>query len=411
MATPLAMTNKSVAIVGAGPAGLMAAEVLASAGCAVTLYDAMAAPARKFLLAGKSGLNITHSEPHADLLARYGQARRFLEPALNAFTSNDIRSWAAGLGVETFVGSSGRVFPVAMKASPLLRAWLRRLDGFGVRLMTRHRWVDFEMDALRFAYSDGHRLVRADATIFALGGASYPRLGSDAGWVGAFKERGISISPLRPANCGFDVAWSEVFASRFAGQPVKPVALADGQRNETGEFVVTANGVEGSFIYAHSAGVRDALERGGQGAFVLDLAPGRSTDQLESDLRRQPAKASLTNRLRKGARLDGVKAGLLREFEPALAAMSPEEIARRIKHFELPVLRTRPIAEAISSAGGISRDDLDDGYMLSKLPGQFAAGEMIDWEAPTGGYLLTGCLATGRAAAQGVLRWLDSGRD
>nr|WP_250809076.1 TIGR03862 family flavoprotein [Neorhizobium tomejilense] len=400
--------TKQIAIIGGGPAGLMAAEVLSAAGHAVTVYEAMPTFGRKFLLAGKSGLNITHSEDFSKFAERFGSASARLRPALEAFTPDDVRAWAAGLGTETFVGTSGRVFPKAMKASPLLRAWLRRLEAQGVALRTRHRWVGFAENGYRFETPEGPITVQPDAALLALGGASWPRLGSDAAWVPWLRDKGIVTADLQPANCGFDVAWSEAFRERFAGEPLKSVATTSDAGTFQGEFVVSKHGIEGSLVYAHSAALRDRLFSQGQAALTVDLAPGRTLERLSRDLARQNAKASFSNRLRKGAGLEGVKTALLRELVPDANRMAPGELAEGIKALNIPVLRPRPIAEAISSAGGIAWSDLDQNYMLKPLPGLFAAGEMLDWEAPTGGYLLTACLATGRAAARGVEAWLGS---
>ncbi|MBD9371084.1 TIGR03862 family flavoprotein [Rhizobium sp. ARZ01] len=401
------MQQEDIAIIGGGPAGLMAAEVLSGAGWAVTVYEAMPTVARKFLLAGKSGLNITHSEPYARFANRFGAASERLRPALDAFSPDDMRAWASGLGIETFVGSSGRVFPTAMKASPLLRAWLRRLEAQGAKVRTRHRWIGFADDGLVFATPDGPTTIRSNATLLALGGASWPRLGSDASWVDPLSERGVSVAPLRPANCGFDVDWSDFFISRFAGLPIKSVTATSDAGTFPGEFVISRDGIEGSLVYAHAASLRDRLERDGGAVLTLDLSPGRRADRLARELARQGDKSSFANRLRKGAGLEGVKAALLRELTPDLAQHSPDDLARLIKALPLPVLRPRPIAEAISSAGGIHWSDMDTGYMLKALPGVFVAGEMLDWEAPTGGYLLTACMATGRAAARGIDSWLS----
>lgn len=405
--------TRQIAIIGGGPAGLAAAEVLAEASTAhdlaVTVYDAMPTFARKFLLAGKSGLNITHSEDFARFACRYGDASARLKPALDLFTPDDIRAWAAGLGTETFTGTSGRVFPTAMKASPLLRAWLKRLETLGVTLKTRHRWTGFHQGALGFETPQGDILVEADATVLALGGASWPRLGSDAAWAPWLQDLGVTINDLRPANCGFDVAWSEVFAERFAGAPLKSVLTTSDAGSFQGEFVVSKHGIEGSLVYAHSAALRDRLIDHGKTALVVDLMPGRTVERLSRDLSRQDAKASFSNRLRKGAGLDGVKAALIRELAPDANRMTPMEMATLIKALPIPLLRPRPIAEAISTAGGIAWEEIDEGYMLKRLPGLFVAGEMIDWEAPTGGYLLTACFATGRAAARGILARLQNG--
>ncbi len=400
--------TKQIAIIGGGPAGLMAAKVLSAAGHAVTVYEAMPTFGRKFLLAGKSGLNITHSEDFSNFTERFGSASARLRPALNAFTPDAVRDWAAGLGTETFVGTSGRVFPKAMKASPLLRAWLRRLEAQGVMLRTRHRWVGIAGNGYRFETLEGPLTVEPDAALIALGGASWPRLGSDAAWVPWLRDKGVGIADLRPANCGFDVAWSETFRERFAGEPLKSVSTTSDAGTFQGEFVVSKHGIEGSLVYAHSAALRDRLLAGSRAALTVDLAPGRTIERLAHDLARQDIKASFSNRLRKGAGLEGVKAALLRELVTDANRMAPQELAGRIKALQIPVLRPRPIAEAISSAGGITWNDLDENYMLKPLPGLFAAGEMLDWEAPTGGYLLTACLATGRAAAKGIEAWLGS---
>ena len=398
-----------IAIVGAGPAGLAAAEILSARGRRVALFDAMPSAGRKFLMAGKSGLNLTHSEAFPRFRSRFGAANAHLAPALDAFPPSAVREWADGLGAPTFVGSSGRVFPEAMKASPLLRAWLRRLAGAGVAVHTRHRWTGFENGALRFETVEGERRVDAEAALLALGGASWPRLGSDGAWVPLLHDLGIATAPLRPANCGFDVAWSEGFAQRFAGAPVKSVAVRgnNGEEPVQGEFVVTRHGVEGSLVYAVSAALRDEIERTGRARLLVDLAPGRGITRLAASLARQPAKASLSNRLRKGAGLDAVKAALLREagVEPE-AVRDPARLAALVKAAPLPLLRPRPIAEAISTAGGIALGEFDTRFMLRKRPGLFACGEMLDWEAPTGGYLLTACLATGRRAGEGIDAWL-----
>jgi len=399
--------GKQIAIIGGGPAGLMAAEILSLAGHAVTIYDSMPTVARKFLLAGKSGLNLTHSEDYASFAERYGMASARLRPVLDAFGPAEIRNWAEGLGIETFVGSSGRVFPRAMKASPLLRAWLRRLETQGVKVLTRHRWMGFAEDGHAFDTPDGAKIVRCDATLLALGGASWPRLGSDGSWMSWLAGKGVEVTDFRPANCGFDVDWSEVFRERFAGAPLKSVTATSDAGTIPGEFVISRNGIEGSLVYAHSAALRDRLEKQGNATLTLDLAPGRTENRLSKDLARQSAKASLSNRLRKGADIDGVKAGLLRELAHPDDLDDPDSLAHLIKELSVPIMRPRPIAEAISSAGGVRRESVDDGYMLNALPGVFVAGEMLDWEAPTGGYLLTACFATGRAAARGMDAWLE----
>jgi uncharacterized flavoprotein (TIGR03862 family) len=384
----------------------MAADILSRSGHTVTVYDAMPTVGRKFLLAGKSGLNITHSEDYARFATRFGAAAPRLRPALDAFTPDDIRTWAKDLGTETFIGSSGRVFPEVMKASPLLRALLRRLQAQGVAVMTRHRWIGSADDGLIFETPEGTKTIHADATLLSLGGASWPRLGSDAAWVPWLAEKGVDVSPFRPANCGFDTGWSESFSERFAGEPVKSVTATSDAGTLPGEFVISHTGIEGSLVYAHAASLRDSLDRDGKAALEIDLAPGRTVARIARDLARQDAKASFSTRLRKGAGIDGVKTALLREFSDDDDWADPESLAIRIKALSIPVLRPRPIAEVISSAGGVDWAGIDETYMLKRLPGTFVAGEMLDWEAPTGGYLLTACLATGRAAAHGIESWL-----
>ena len=397
---------KNVAIIGGGPAGLMAAEVLSAKGIVVTLFDAMPTIGRKFLLAGKSGLNLSHAEPHEKLRSRYNSAAEFLAPVLDTFTAKDICDWAQSLGIETFTGSSGRIFPKAMKASPLLRAWLARLAAQGVVMRTRHRFTGFNETGARFETPQGALDFKCDAVLLALGGASWPKLGSNAAWVPLVVSKDVDVAPLRPANCGFDVDWSEDFRQRFSGWPVKSVTATSGAGALQGEFVITQTGVEGSLVYAHSSTLRDRLDRDGKAELVLDLVPAKSAARLTSDLARQRQKDSFSTRLRKGAGLEGVKAALLRECYPDANRLSVETLADTIKAVAVPLVRPRPIEEAISSAGGIRLDGLDQNYMLKAFPGVFAAGEMLDWEAPTGGYLLTACFATGRAAAMGIMRFL-----
>ena len=398
-------------IIGGGPAGLMAAEAAATAGVGVDVYDAMPSLARKFLLAGKSGLNLTHAEPFAAFATRYGARRDRLEPLLRAFDADAVRAWAAGLGVETFVGSSGRVFPAAMKASPLLRAWLRRLDGLGVRFHPRHRWQGWDAEgALRFETASGPLTIRPAAVILALGGGSWARLGSNGAWLPWLRERGVTIKPLRPANCGFDVSWTDHFAGRFAGVPVKPVsARLDGDKPDQarrGEFVISRTGVEGSLIYALSAPLRDRLDATGAAELLLDLAPDRDAGQILSALGRPRGKQSFSQYLRRTLGLPPVKIGLLREALDEPVLRDADRLALAVKALPLRLTATRPLDEAISSAGGVDFEELDASLMLRSLPGVFCAGEMLDWEAPTGGYLLTACLATGRAAGLGAAAWL-----
>lgn len=382
----------------------MAAEML-SEQAEVHVFDAMPSLARKFLLAGKSGLNITHGEEFASFINRFGDAREKLRTALEAFTPQDVRDWAAGLGIETFEGSSHRIFPRQMKASPLLRAWIQRLGRAGVTFHTKHKWRGWTDDgALVFETPDGERLFTPAATVLALGGASWPRLGSDGGWTRLLAEKGIRINELKPANCGFEVSWSEHLKTRFAGHPVKSVALEFGGTRIKGDFVVTETGVEGSAVYALSGPLRDEIASNGKALLKIDLAPDRDEARLVRELERPQGKSSMANFLRKVAGIEGVKAALLREAGPDLP-WDPTQLMKRIKHLELVLTAPRPIAEAISSAGGIALDDLGTDYMTS-VPGLFAAGEMLDWEAPTGGYLLTACLATGRAAGLGAGEFL-----
>jgi len=399
---------RRVAIIGGGPAGLMAAEQIAAVdGLQVDVFDAMPSVGRKFLMAGKGGMNITHSEARPAFVGRYGARAGEIGRLLDAFGPEQLRDWMHGLGVDSFVGTSGRVFPTEMKAAPLLRAWLHRLRGQGVHFHVRHRWQGWAADgALRFATPAGDREVRADAVVLALGGGSWAKLGSDGAWVAPLAARGIDIAPLKPANCGFDVAWSEHFRQRFAGQPVKPVVASVAGQRQQGEFNVTASGIEGGLIYALSAPLRDALERDGRAALTLDLTPGRTLERLTADLSQPRGRDSLANHLRRRVGLEGVKAGLLRELLPAEALTEANTLAAAIKALPLPVVATRPIDEAISTAGGVRFEALDETLMLRNLPGTFCAGEMLDWEAPTGGYLLTACFASGRAAGRGVIRFL-----
>ena len=406
----------TVAIVGGGPAGLMAAEV-ASAACAqVDVYDAMPSVGRKFLMAGKGGMNLTHSEPPGLFYSRYGKRRAYIEPMLADFGSDALRAWARGLGVDTFVGSSGRVFPVDMKAAPLLRAWLHRLRAAGVNFHMRHRWCGWEENgALKFDAPQGEGAVRAGATVLALGGGSWSRLGSTGAWVPLLAARGVHVAPLRPANCGFDVGWSAHFSARFAGIPAKAVGLAhtgcDGvERRQKGEFIVTGTGVEGGLIYALSAQLRDQIEAAGTALLHLDLAPERGLAQLVAELSRGRGSSSMANHLRRRAGVIGVKAGLLRELLPKADFADPVRLAAAIKALPLRLIAPRPLDEAISSAGGIVFEDLDQRLMIRALPGVFCAGEMLDWEAPTGGYLLTACFSSGRAAGAGAAAWLAAAR-
>ncbi len=404
------MTTKRIAIVGGGPAGLMAAEVLsAEAGLRVDIYDAMPSVGRKFLMAGKGGMNITHSEPLADFVGRYGARAGLVGSWLDAFGPQALRDWIHGLGIDTFIGTSGRVFPTDMKAAPLLRAWLHRLRGQGVHFHVRHRWLGWRDGQLRFATPAGELAVAADAALLAVGGGSWARLGSDGAWVPVLRDAGVEVEALKPANCGFDVDWSPYFRERHAGQAVKPVLATAGAQTRQGEFNITDSGLEGGLIYALAAELRDALARDGRAALHLDLAPGRSLERLAADLARPRGRDSLANHLRRRAGIEGVKAALLRELCPPQTLASASALAAAIKDLPVPVTATRPLDEAISSAGGVSVAALDDKLMLRGMPGVFCAGEMLDWEAPTGGYLLTACFASGRVAARGILDWLPDG--
>ncbi len=398
-----------VAIIGGGPAGLMAAEVLGLAGVNVDLYDAMPSVGRKFLLAGVGGMNITHAEDYAAFVSRYAERAGDLRPLLDAFSPDSLRKWIHGLGIDTFVGSSGRVFPSDMKAAPLLRAWLKRLRENDVRIHTRQRWLGWdEHGALRIAGPQGETQVEADATLLALGGGSWARLGSDGAWVPSLQNRGIAIAPLQPANCGFEVAgWSEHLREKFAGAPLKTVSLAlPGEAPRKGEFVLTATGIEGSLVYALSAPIRNTINRDGAATVLLDLLPDRTLTQIASALARPRGSQSMAKHLHRQLKLDGAKAALLRELTDATTFQAPQALAAEIKALPIRLVRPRPLDEAISSAGGVPFEELDEGLMLRRLPGVFCAGEMLDWEAPTGGYLLTACFASGRAAAEGMLRWL-----
>jgi hypothetical protein len=402
---------KRAAVIGAGPAGLMAAEVLVRGGVEVDVYDAMPSVGRKFLLAGVGGMNITHSEPFDTFAARYGARAGDMRPLLEAFSPAALREWIHGLGIETFVGSSGRVFPTAMKAAPLLRAWLHRLRECGVRFHVRHRWLGWAATgALRFATPAGEQSVHADAVVLALGGASWPRLGSDGAWVSLLAARGVEIAPLLPANCGFDVAggWSEHLKTRFAGQPLKTVALrftdASGRVQERkGELMLSGTGIEGSLVYALSAPLRDTIAAQGTVTVQLDLLPDKPLQRVIAEVAHPRGARSLASHLQSRAGLKGAKVALLHEICSKDELSDPARLARAIKSLPLTLAAPRPIEEAISSAGGVRFEALDARGMLRALPSVFCAGEMLDWEAPTGGYLLTACLASGRAAGQGAL--------
>jgi uncharacterized flavoprotein (TIGR03862 family) len=396
-----------VAVIGAGPAGLMAAEALADAGRRVEVFDAMPSVGRKFLLAGKGGLNLTHSEPFESFVGRYGERKPQLRPWLEAFGADALRGWAAALGVETFVGSSGRVFPRDLKAAPLLRAWLHRLRGQGVVLHQRHRWQGWDdAGALVFDTPGGRTALRPQATVLALGGASWPRLGSDGAWWPWLQARGVDVVPLQPSNCGFDAAWSEHLRSRHAGAPLKGVAIAFDGWHQAGECVLTAGGIEGSLVYAASALLRERIARDGHATFHLDLLPQRGLEWVAAELTHPRGPRSLSTHLKTRLGLSGAKAALLWELVPKDAQADPQRLAVAIKALPITVTAPRPIAEAISTAGGVRFEALDERLMLRAVPGVFCAGEMLDWEAPTGGYLLTACFATGRAAGQGAAAWL-----
>jgi uncharacterized flavoprotein (TIGR03862 family) len=404
--------SPGVAVIGGGPAGLMAAEVLAQAGVPVDVYDAMPSLGRKFLRAGIGGLNITHSEPLERFVHRYSDGQASLQPMIESFDPSALREWVHGLGIETFVGSSGRVFPAEMKAAPLLRAWLHRLRGLGVRTHVRHRWEGWHEDgSLAFRHAGTPVTVRPAATLLALGGGSWPQLGSDGAWVPWLQSRQVQVQPLQSANCGFDVAWSDHLRQRFAGAPVKPVALTvmrpDGQEEKRqGEFVISAYGVEGSLIYAASAALRQQLQSGGQASFTLDLLPQHALSRIEAELRHPRGSRSMSSHLQSRLGLHGVKTALLFEVLGKAGWDDLSHVARTIKALPLQVQSARPLAEAISSAGGVDFGAVNAELMLTACPGVFVAGEMLDWDAPTGGYLLTATLATGRTAGLGALRWL-----
>lgn len=403
------MNSHVVAIIGGGPAGLFAAEILSRAGISVSLHDRMATMGRKFLMAGRGGLNLTHSEPLDAFLGRYGAARDFLSPAIEAFPPQALREWCEELGQPTFVGSSGRVFPEALKASPLLRAWLARLQEQGVALHAGSDWLGWdESGRLRFRRRDGSEQTETpDAVFLALGGASWPRLGSDGGWVERLAGRGVAVAPLRPANCGFRVGWSDVFRDRFQGQPLKPLALSFGGRTVRGEAMIAAYGIEGGAIYALSSALRTAIEQDGKAELRLDLCPDRKLPELVRLLSRPRKAQSQATFLKKALNLSPVAINLLREAAGVALPDRPETLAELIHALPLALTGTAPIERAISTAGGIALSDLDGNGMLKRLPGVFAAGEMLDWEAPTGGYLLQATFASARAAALGLLDWLN----
>ncbi|OYX58191.1 MAG: NAD(FAD)-utilizing dehydrogenase [Brevundimonas subvibrioides] len=403
MTTP---SDHAVHIIGAGPSGLMAAETLAGAGARVVVHDRMPSVGRKLLMAGRGGLNLTHTEDQSAFLARYAEAAEPISDWLDAFSPDDMTRWAQGLGQPTFVGSSGRVFPRAMKASPLLRAWLTRLAGLGVEIRTRSRWTGWRGEALTFDTPEGERVEHPAATVLALGGASWPRLGSDGLWVPALEGAGVAVSPLVPANAGFDVAWSDILSERFAGQVLKPASLTFGDQTVRGEMVVTRYGVEGGAIYALSAHLRAAIAAEGSATLVVDLRPDLTEAALAERLSRPRGKDSMTNHLRKAGGLSPVAVALLREIGDIPPGF--DKLAKRIKAVRLKLTGIQGLERAISTAGGVEFAALNPSLMLTSKPGVFVAGEMIDWEAPTGGYLLQASLASGVVAAQGVLGWQAS---
>ncbi|MBV8659535.1 MAG: TIGR03862 family flavoprotein [Burkholderiales bacterium] len=405
--------NRAV-VIGGGPAGLMAAEVLTAQGAAVDVYDAMPSVGRKFLLAGVGGMNITHSEPLAPFLSRYRERAHHIAPLLEDFSPEALCNWIHGLGIDTFVGTSGRVFPTDMKAAPLLRAWLHRLRSNGVNIHVRHRWLGWtDEGALRLLSPEGEHTVHADVTVLALGGASWPRLGSDGSWVPTLAAAGIEIAPLAPANCGFEVAWSDWFRSHYAGQPLKSVVLhftdaAGHNHSRQGECMVTEQGIEGSLIYAFAAPIRDALAAGKSLTLYLDLAPGRDYTRVLQEVTHPRGARSMSSHLQSKVGITGVKAGLLRECISKETFNDLPQLAAAIKALPITVTAPRPIDEAISTAGGVRFESLDPMLMAQARPGVFLAGEMLDWEAPTGGYLLTACFASGRRAGEGAAAWLRS---
>jgi len=407
-------TASQVAIIGGGPAGLMAAEVLSLAGVQVDVYDAMPSVGRKFLLAGIGGLNITHSEDYDTFCARYGDRQPQLQAILDRLPPTALRAWVHDLGIDTFVGSSGRVFPTQMKAAPLLRVWLHRLRSAGVRFHVRHRWLGWNEDgALRLVHPNGEIALKPRATVLALGGASWPQLGSDGAWVPWLQARGVEIAPLQSANCGFDVAWSQHLREKFAGAPLKSVALTftdlhGHTEQRQGEMAVSAHGVEGSLIYAFSQRLREYLNAHGSAVFMLDLAPGRDAARVLAEVSQPRGPRSLSKHLQSRVGLTGVKVALLHEVLGKEQFADAATLASTIKALPITVHATRPIAEAISTAGGVSFNSLDQHLMLTALPGTFVAGEMVDWQASTGGYLLTACFATGRQAGLGVVQWLQT---
>ncbi|MGC1328817.1 TIGR03862 family flavoprotein [Pseudomonas sp.] len=402
-----------VAIIGGGPAGLMAAEVLSQAGARVEVFDAMPSVGRKFLLAGVGGMNITHSEPYRAFIGRYAERQEEVGALLTGFNADDLCQWIHGLGIATFIGTSGRVFPTDMKAAPLLRAWLKRLREQGVVIHTRHRWLGWNADgSLHISYPDGERLLKPNATVLALGGASWARLGSDGAWLPWLAARGVGIAPLQAANSGFEVAgWSDLLRERFAGAPLKNVALhLAGAAPRLGEAVLTAGGIEGSLVYALSAQIREQINACGRSTVYLDLLPNKPVDKVAAALNKPRGSRAMAKHLHSALGIDGVKAALLRELTNKATFDDAQALAGAIKALPIVLVRPRPLDEAISTAGGVRFEEMDAGLMLNAVPGVFCAGEMLDWEAPTGGYLLTACFASGRRAAEGALQWLRQPR-
>ncbi|MCW8916463.1 MAG: TIGR03862 family flavoprotein [Magnetovibrio sp.] len=400
------LTKAQVAIIGGGPAGLMAAEVLCAQDVDVHLFDAMPSLGRKFLMAGKSGLNLTHGEAPDKFLSRFGTAQHHMESSLTNFSAKDIQAWARELGIKTFVGTSGRVFPKNHKAAPLLRAWVRRLRAEGLNVHVRHKWIGWDGDALQFETPDGPAFMKADATILALGGASWPKLGSDGAWVDPLSEQGIAIAPLRPANCGFDADWSDHIKTKFGGAPLKSVRLTFKDQIAKGDATITENGLESGPVYTLSAALRDEIEANGTAVLHIDLLPGLSEAKVIEALNRPRGKKTMGTHLKRTLKLTGAKVALLHEALDKGTFQNPVGLAQGIKTLPITLVRPRPIDEVISTAGGIEFGGLTDGFMLNAKPGVFCAGEMLDWEAPTGGYLLSACMATGRTAGEAVAQFL-----
>jgi len=404
--------KKTIAIIGSGPAGLRAAETLSSLEYEVTVYDRKPSVGRKFLLAGRGGLNLTHSEGITSFIERYAERAEILGPIIKAFPPESLQAWCEGLGEKTFIGTSGRVFPESFKASPLLRAWLRRLEMQGVRFKLNHEWRGWEDEALLFATPEGAVRITADATLLALGGASWPRLGSDGSWVDILQKEGVAIAPLQPANCGFFISWSDIFTQKFAGQPLKTITASFQEHKVQGEIMITAKGIEGGAVYALSALLREEISQNGAALLSLDLKPDLSLEALSERLKKPRAGKSLSNYLKATVNLSDVAVGLLMERpdRKALGDYPPQKLATLIKDYTLNLTAPFPMDRAISTAGGVKFECLDQNLMLRDKPGVFVAGEMLDWEAPTGGYLLQACMATGEWAAQGINDWLTRKR-